>query len=98
MLSEANAENYQTDAKEMNEIIKREDWPVYSFCFKAIDTLIDCLCITNMRNNNTSQSNDKYTHLDSSLLPLIFETINNLILILFQTKTEWINLNLVILN
>ena len=48
-----------------------------------------------MKNNNSNQSNDKFTHLDTSLLPIIFETINNLILILFETKKEWFNLNLV---
>jgi hypothetical protein len=49
--------------------------------------------------NNNNQSNVKSsTRLDTSLLPIIFETINNLILILFDTKNEWINLNMVCMN
>ena len=99
-MSEAQAENYQTDVKDKNEILKKENWPVYSFCFKTIDTLIDSLCIISMKNsNNNNQSNAKSsTRLDTSLLPIIFETINNLILILYDTKNEWINLNMVCMN
>jgi len=80
--------------KNKNEILKKENWPVYSFCFKTIDTLIDSLCIINMKNNNSNQSNVKSTRLDTAQLPIIFETINNLILILYDTKNEWLNLNM----
>ena len=95
ILSDALIENCQTDCRQKDEIIKKENWSVYSFCFKTIDTLIDSLCSINIKNYNNNHSNEKFIQLETSLLPIIFETINNLVLTLFETRNEWLNLNLV---
>ena len=88
-------ENCQTDCNEKNEIIKKENWAVYSFCLKTIDTLFDSLSSINIKNYTNNYSNEKLIQLDTSLLPILFETINNIVLTLFETRKEWLNLNLV---
>lgn len=75
--------------KQRFEIEKAENWPLYSFCFKLIDTLIENMNVIIVRNNKKSECQP-----DTSLFPTICETINNLISILSATKTEWCNLNL----
>jgi len=89
VLSETNHDNFETDFKEKESIEMNENWPVYSFCFKLIDTLVDNMNILILKNNKKSN-----TVLDTSLLPIINDTINNLIVILYETKAEWSSLNL----
>ena len=89
ILSETNGDNFETDANERVEIEKAENWPVYAFCFKFIDTLIDNISIIVIRSNKSSTN-----QLETSVLPIICDTINNLIRILYDTKSEWCNLNL----
>lgn len=83
-LTETNTENYETDADEMHAIKLNQEWPIHSFCFRLIDTLIDNLNLIFLKNQPT----------DTSLLPTICETINSLIEILNETKPEWSNINL----
>lgn len=88
-LAETNNENYETDINDMHTIRKEQEWPVYSFCFRLLDTLLDNLNLILVKNNkNTSQK------LDTCLLPLICETLNGSIEILNETKCEWSGLNL----
>ncbi|CAF1113592.1 unnamed protein product, partial [Brachionus calyciflorus] len=82
-LSETNNENYETDLNSMHVIRQEQEWPLYSFCFKLFDCLLDNINLILMKNNNGMNQ------LDTSILPMICETINNLILILNETKTEW---------
>ena len=89
ILSETNGDNFETDANERLDIEKNENWPVYAFCFKFIDTLIDNISIIVIRSNKSSTN-----QLETSVLPIICDTINNLIRILYDTKSEWSNLNL----
>lgn len=88
-LAEINNENYETDINNMATIRKEQEWPVYSFCFRLIDTLLDNLNLILVKNNkSTSQK------LDTCLLPLICETLNGSIEILNETKSEWAGLNI----
>ncbi len=89
VLSETNQDNFETDFKDRQIIETNENWPVYSFCFKLIDTLVDNMSTLVLKNNKQASSVP-----DTSLLPIICETINNLIVILYETKGEWSTLNL----
>lgn len=89
IISETKHDNFETDVKQRIEIEQSESWPLYSFCFKLIDTLIENMNVIIVRNNKRCDQKP-----DTSLLPAICETINNLINILSATKTEWCNLNL----
>lgn len=84
-LAETNNENYETDINNMSTIRKEQEWPLYSFCFRLLDTLLDNLNLILVKNNGQK--------LDTSLLPLICETLNGSIEILNETKLEWAGLN-----
>jgi hypothetical protein len=86
-------ENYETDANDKLSVRKSQDWPVHLFCFKLLNTLIDNLNLILIRNNKNQSNNQANFQLKSSLMPVICETINNLIDILHETKEEWRNFN-----
>ncbi|RMZ94709.1 rotatin, partial [Brachionus plicatilis] len=86
-LAETNNENYETDINNMSTIRREQEWPVYSFCFRLIDTLLDNLNLIMVKNNKNQK-------LDTCLLPLICETLNGSIEILNETKLEWTGLNI----
>ncbi len=101
VLSETNVENYETDIEEKNSIRKNQEWPIHSFCFKLIDTLIDNMSLILIKNNKNILNNNFNYQLQTSMIPIICETINNLIDILYETKSEWknqINLNETLVN
>lgn len=93
ILSETNQDNFETDVKDRVVIEKAENWPVFSFCFKLMDTLVENLSVIIIRVNNNSRRTPGSVS-DTSVVPTICETINNLIVILYETKNEWCNLNL----
>jgi len=98
ILSETNQDNFETDVKDRVVIEKAESWPVYSFCFKLMDTLVENLSVIIIRINKkraaAAATCGPCPISDTSLVPTICETINNLIVILYETKNEWCNLNL----
>ena len=94
-LSETNMENYETDLNEKQLIKQTQDWLVHLFSFKLLNTLIDNVNLILVRNNKNYTNDPNNFQLKSSLLPVICETINSLIDILYETKEEWRNYNIV---
>jgi hypothetical protein len=88
-------ENYETDANDMQTVRKSQGWPIHLFCFKLLNTLIDNLNLILVRNNTNFANSQANFQLKSSLMPVICETINTLIDILYETKEEWRNFNMV---
>lgn len=91
-MNETNIENYETDLHEKVCIQKTQEWPIHSFSFKLLDTLFDNLSLVIIKNNKYNSTPNTTS---TSLVPIICETINLLIEILHETKSEWFNLNVV---
>jgi hypothetical protein len=93
-ITETNIENYETDLNEKHTIRQTQEWPIHSFCFKLLSTLIDNLNLILVRNHKNYAQNAANFQLKSSLLPVICETIDSLIDILYETKEEWRRYNI----